>query len=171
MRRTMTVLVLVLSLAFAAGCKKQDTPPEDNNPPASVSQPPGNTGGNDNNNGNGEGTTAPTTTPSTGGIRLGNVELDPEEIAELQARADAGEDQWLLDPLAVAKRLAPDFGFSSSATFNLVSQTDSGPGSGTGEAIVQIVHNGNLYYMQLIQPNGPGEGSIWWVNAVLRDAK
>lgn len=168
MRRLATALFLVLCLAIAIGCNKQEMPDEPNQP-ADIEQPTDETGA-DNENGNENGTTSPVTTPA-GSVKVGNVELDPAEVEARQARVDAGEDLWLLDPLEVAKREAPQFGFSDSATFHLISQKEAGEGSGTGEAIVQVVNNGNLYFIQLIQPNGPGENSIWWINAVLRDAK
>lgn len=166
--RTIWILLLVLCVAVAAGCKKQDTP-TDPNPPADETQAPET--GDENGDGENGGSSTPVTTLPAGTIAVGPVEIDPDEISALQARADAGEDEWLLDPLAVAKREAPKFGFTDRDTFHLISQVEAGEGSGTGEAIVQVVHNSDLYFIQLIQPNGPGENSIWWINAVLRDAK
>lgn len=169
MRRTLPILLLILCLALAAGCQKQD-PPTDPNPPADNGQPPDDSGSDDG-NGSDSGTTTPVTTPPAGGIQLGHPEIDPDEVKAMQDRVDAGEDLWLLDPLEVAKREGPKFGFSADDTFNLIQQIEVGEGSGTGEAVVQVVHRGDLYFIQLIQPNGPGEDSIWWINAVMRDAK
>lgn len=165
--RIVWIFVLILCVAVAAGCKKQDTP-DDPAPPADTEQP----SGTDDGNASGEdGSSNPVTTLPAGSITVGPVEIDPDEIKALQDRVDAGEQLWLLDPLEVAKREGPKFGFTDRDTYHLISQVEAGEGSGTGEAIVQVVHSGDLYFIQLIQPNGPGEDSIWWINAVLRDAK
>jgi hypothetical protein len=103
-------------------------------------------------------------------VKLGPVTIDPAQMKQLQEAADNGHQPWRLDPVQVAMEEGQALGFTPAGgdQFRLVSKVDVGTGSGTGEAVVEVIHGGVLYRIQLIQPNGPRLGSIWTINSVSR---
>lgn len=99
-------------------------------------------------------------------IQLGAVEHQPAELEMTQKAVDQGQQPWRLDPYEVAKSEGISLGFTANDSFKLLSKKAMGEYSGTGEAEVEAVHNGVTYIIQLIQPLGPGQNSIWAINSV-----
>lgn len=100
-------------------------------------------------------------------IILGAVENNFTELETIQGSVDNGSGPWRLDPLAVATADGVALGFDQeNDDFTLVSKVDIGEYSGTGEAIVEAVHGGVTYEIQLIQPIKQGATGIWAINSV-----
>lgn len=96
-----------------------------------------------------------------------SVPVDKRKAASLQDLADRGQQPWLLDPVLVVKNDAEKYGFSrQNDTFTLISRVHRGPGSGTGEAMVLVQQKEKFFLVRLIQPAGPGAGSIWQINSI-----
>lgn len=110
------------------------------------------------------------TIPSSGhreDISTGPANLNREQMQQIQAFVDQGQQSWRLDPLAVAQIEGAIFGFDkNNDAFSLISKIDMGQLSGTGEAVVEIVHKGITYRMFLMQPVKSGTQGIWAINTV-----
>lgn len=100
-------------------------------------------------------------------VTLGAVENDFTKLETIQTSVDNGSGPWRLDPLAVATADGFALGFDQeNDDFTLVSKVEMGEYSGTGEAIVEAVHGGVTYEIQLIQPVKQGDAGIWAINSV-----
>lgn len=99
-------------------------------------------------------------------IKVGQIYNSEDRNRYNQWKASQGKEQWRFDPIEVAKRDGRMAGFLPGDEFELVSIKNKGTDSETGEAIIDVVHNGKSYKIQLIQPFGPGEDKIWVVNNV-----
>jgi|GEM_PF-3303022 len=100
-------------------------------------------------------------------IVTGPAEMNRNQLEQIQAIVDQGQQPWRLDPQAVAQAEGGVFGFNkASDVFTLVTKLDVGQLSGTGEALVEVAHNGTTYQIFLIQPIKPGQGGIWTVSLV-----
>lgn len=99
-------------------------------------------------------------------IKLGPVYVSKSRQEHLKALAESGKGDWLYDPVTVTKKEAGAFGFLPDDEYTLLSKKDRGEGSGSGEAYVNVKHDGEQYTIQLIQPFGAGEKSIWILNSI-----
>ncbi|RKL61967.1 hypothetical protein DXT63_14065 [Thermoanaerobacteraceae bacterium SP2] len=99
-------------------------------------------------------------------IKFGPIYVSKSRQEYLKNLAESGKADWLYDPVEVSRKEAGAFGFLPDDEYSLASKKDSGEGSGTGEAYVSVRHGGEEYTIQLIQPFGPGEKSIWVLNSV-----
>ncbi|GEM_PF-605612 len=99
-------------------------------------------------------------------LRLGNVELNSNELEKEQQEADQGKRAWRLDPLATARKEGPLHRLYVNGEYNLISQK-TGEYSGTGEATVFHTFGGATYEVELIQPVKTGAGGIWVINSIL----
>lgn len=108
----------------------------------------------------------PQTFSDTLTIRLGAIPLPPK-FQEIQQSTDQGHQPWRLDPVEVARVEGITLGFlPDKDTFRLVSKSERGKGSGTGEAIVRAHHGKTDFLIQLIQPAGAAPNHIWVINSV-----
>ncbi|MDQ7793369.1 MAG: GerMN domain-containing protein [bacterium] len=94
------------------------------------------------------------------GILAYPVFIDPERASWLQERADQGHETWRRDPLAVAMRDGRMAGFRLTDQFRLTGQTGS-------QAVVEAVHGGRSYTIELGQPVKTGPAGIWLITAIL----
>jgi hypothetical protein len=101
-------------------------------------------------------------------VRLGPVYVSKSRQGRLRQQAESGEKEFLYDPVETARKEGGALGFLPSDDYKLVSKQDKGGGSGTGEAYVEVRHGDRYYTVQLIQPFGTGEKSIWLINSVSR---
>ena len=93
-----------------------------------------------------------------------NINL--EQMKKYQADADAGRGSSRLDPVAVAKEEAKGvFGITESFNFELVSVDKN-----KGEAVVSASSGDKKYQIILTQPVKIGEGGIWAVSSVKKEA-
>jgi len=100
-------------------------------------------------------------------IVTGPAEMNRNQLEQIQAIVDQGQQSWRLDPQAVAQAEGGVFGFNkASDLFTLVTRQDIGQLSGTGEALVEAGHNGTVYQIFLIQPIKQGQGGIWTIALV-----
>ncbi|HHW01960.1 MAG TPA: GerMN domain-containing protein [Thermoanaerobacterales bacterium] len=99
-------------------------------------------------------------------VKTGSIYVSKSRQEYLKSLAESGKGNWLYDPVAVARREAGAFGFLPDDEYTLVSKKDSGEGSGTGEAYVNVKHGEEQYTIRLIQPYGPGEKSLWVLNSI-----
>jgi len=99
-------------------------------------------------------------------IKTGSVYVSKSRQEYLKDLAESGKGDWLYDPVAVAKKEAGAFGFLPDDEYILASKKAQGEGSGTGEAYVNVKHKGEQYTIQLVQPYGPGQKSIWVLNSI-----
>ena len=104
---------------------------------------------------------------STKDIKIGSVENDLENLEKIQESVNNGSQPWRLDPYTVAITDGVELGFNQEKdAFTLVSKTEMGEYSGTGEAEVEAVHDETTYIIQLIQPIEQGDKGIWAINNV-----
>lgn len=94
------------------------------------------------------------------GIKTGNLYFSSHRFQKLQAKVDAGEETWRLDPLEVARRDGRSAGFCINDEFIEPAQQEPGRFS------VEAIHDGMAYVIELEQPLGRGEGKIWAVKHV-----
>lgn len=100
-------------------------------------------------------------------IVTGPAEMNRNQLEQIQAIVDQGQQPWRLDPQAVAQAEGGVFGFNKAGdVFTLVTKLDVGQLSGTGEALVEVGHNGTAYQIFLIQPIKQGQSGIWTIAMV-----
>lgn len=109
---------------------------------------------------------ANTNTAATTPVTTGAVSQDTAVLQAAQQAANNGETAWRLDPLLTASKDGEQYGLSPEDTYALMSKTDQGEGSGTGEAVVQVMHGDTTYEVLLIQPVDQGEKGIWAINTI-----
>lgn len=107
--------------------------------------------------------------PRTGAVKLGPTAMDINELKAFQNAVNSGKDPWRLNPVEVAQKEGPQFGFKDTDGFTLVSFTEKGKNSGAGEAVVRARHQGVYYQIQLIQPVYHGQGGIWTITNITRE--
>jgi hypothetical protein len=100
-------------------------------------------------------------------IITGPANINRAQLEQIQATVDQGHQPWRLDPQMVAMAEGTSFGFDKDKdTFTLVSKIDHGQLSGTGEALVEVVHKGITYQIFLLQPIKAEKSGIWTINRV-----
>ena len=107
--------------------------------------------------------------PQTGVVQVGPAAMDLKVLKGIQDAVNKGKEPWRLNPVEVAQKEGPQFGFYSNDGFTLVSFTEKGKYSGTGEALVRSRHQGVYYQIQLIQPVYHGQGGIWAITNITRE--
>lgn len=107
--------------------------------------------------------------PQPGVVKVGPAAMDFKELQKIQAAVDKGSEHWRLNPVEVAQMEGLKFGFYKTDGYTLVSFTEKGKYSGTGEVVVRVKHQGAYYRIQLIQPIYPGQGGIWAINSINRE--
>jgi len=100
-------------------------------------------------------------------ITFGSLEQNRSKIEALQQGADQGQNRWLLDPINVAKTEGPLHGLYVNGEYKLISKTEMGAGSGTGEALIRHEYKGMSFDIWLIQPVKTGSTGIWVINSIM----
>lgn len=99
-------------------------------------------------------------------ITTGSIYNSPERLKWLQEdRVNKGLDKWRLDPLQVAKREGGIAGFLKTDVMKLITTGASGK-EVTGQAAVEVTHEGAEYRITLTQFGGPDPNHIWVIDAV-----
>lgn len=89
------------------------------------------------------------------------VAVDEQETKTLQAQADAGHKQWLLNPVDVVRKNASAYGFDANAdSFSLMNQSKA------GYHRVLVKHDKRYYIVTLTQRAGHGSKGIWQVQSI-----
>lgn len=85
---------------------------------------------------------------------------------KLQQEVERGNQQWLLDPVAVIKNNAGKYGFDAKKdSFTLISQAANSP-SRTGKAYVLVGHSTAFYIVELVQPASSSHNKIWQIISI-----
>lgn len=105
----------------------------------------------------------------TNQIQTGSINNDSAELSSIQSAVDDGNEQWRLDPLETVKQEGAGYGFNQiDDQYTLISQNDMGDYSGTGEATVEVDHQGDIYIVQLIQLIKSGPEGIWALSSIAK---
>ncbi|MDI3481608.1 MAG: hypothetical protein PWQ97_1263 [Tepidanaerobacteraceae bacterium] len=99
-------------------------------------------------------------------IKTGPVYVSKTRQEYLKKLAEDGKGEWLYDPVEVARKESGAFGFLPDDEYVLVSKKNHLGSNDIGEAYVNVKHEGKQYTIQLYQPFGPGEKSIWILNHI-----
>lgn len=114
-----------------------------------------------------EGEQTDTSQPTSQEITTGPVQLNDEELQNVQNSVNTGSQPWRVDPLLAAMADGDEYGFSQeNDQWELKSKSYEGEYSGTGEAEVSVIHDGQTYIIQLVQPIESGESGIWAINNI-----
>jgi hypothetical protein len=90
---------------------------------------------------------------------VGDVYYNPEKIKRLQERADFGKEAWRFDPLQVLRKEGGIIGLGEQDEIALKEEF-------SGKAVAEVVHDGKVYKVELIQPFGKGSNYIWLIHKV-----
>lgn len=105
--------------------------------------------------------------PAERAVTLGILEQIPAKVEAEQQAADQGQKSWRLDPLKAARIEGPLHGLYVNGDYKLISKTEKGAGSGTGEALIRHEYKGTAYDIWLIQPVKTGSAGIWVINSIM----
>ncbi|HLN64917.1 MAG TPA: hypothetical protein VK464_25630 [Symbiobacteriaceae bacterium] len=104
--------------------------------------------------------------PGPAPVKTGTVPIDLRAMKNLQAQVDQGHQPWRLDPLQVAMAEGRQYGLDPAAGDKFVMLAPVTQGKPSGQARVEVRHGGQVYVVELIQPNGPSPTGIWTINAI-----
>jgi len=104
-------------------------------------------------------------------LRLGPAPVDRAIYTARQNAADRGGIPWAIDPVQVAQRDGPSFGWNASDQAFLLAQ-DQDPKTLGPRAMVEVNHGDQLIVVTLVQPIRVGKGGVWAIAQVdLGDGK